>query len=45
VPTVYNLIGGKQAVLSALMGETFTRIAARLTAANATGLVERALAM
>jgi AcrR family transcriptional regulator len=45
VPTVYNLIGGRQAVLSALMGDTFTRIAARLGAANATGLVERALAL
>jgi AcrR family transcriptional regulator len=45
VPTVYNLIGGKQAVLQALLQDTFTRVAARLDAARAGGLVERALAL
>lgn len=45
VPTVYNLVGGKQAVLSALLGDTFARVAARLSAVRAGGLVERALAL
>lgn len=45
VPTVYNLVGGKQAVLSALLGETLVRVAARLESARAGGLVERALAL
>jgi len=45
VPTVYNLIGGKQALLSALLEETFARVAARLGALAEGGLVARALAL
>jgi AcrR family transcriptional regulator len=45
VPTVYNLVGGKQAILSALLSETFVRVAARLGAVNGGGMVERALAL
>jgi AcrR family transcriptional regulator len=45
VPTVYNLIGGKQAVLVALLDEMLARIAARLGDARAGGMVERALAL
>jgi AcrR family transcriptional regulator len=45
VPTVYNLVGGKQAVLSALLAETFARVAGRLEAARADGMVDRAMAL
>lgn len=45
VPTVYNLVGGKQAVLTALLDEMLGRIAARLGDAADGGVVERALAL
>lgn len=45
VPTVYNLVGGKQAVLTALLDEMLARIAARLGEAAGGGVVERALAL
>jgi len=45
VPTVYNLVGGRPAILSALLSETFVRVAARLEAAREGGMVARALAL
>jgi AcrR family transcriptional regulator len=45
VPTVYNLIGGKQELLAALMGQTYARVAARLMEQQGGGMVERALAL
>jgi AcrR family transcriptional regulator len=45
VPTVYNLVGSKQAVLVALLDEMLARIAGRLADARAGGMVERALAL
>jgi AcrR family transcriptional regulator len=45
VPTIYNLIGGKHAILVALLEQTMARVAGKLDAARAGGLVERVLAL
>ncbi len=45
VPTVYNLIGGKHALLEALMQQTFVRVSEKLMSSRASGLVDRALAL
>jgi AcrR family transcriptional regulator len=45
VPTVYNLIGGKQELLAALMGETYARVASRLSERQSGGMVETAMSL
>jgi AcrR family transcriptional regulator len=45
VPTVYNLFGGKHAVLMAELEETFTVVVRSLEAAGGRSVVERAFAM
>jgi AcrR family transcriptional regulator len=45
VPTVYNLFGGKQAVLMAELEETFAMVARSLAGAGGRSVVERAFAM
>jgi AcrR family transcriptional regulator len=44
VPTLYNLFGGKQALLLGELEETFTNVAASLERARDGSFVERALA-
>lgn len=45
VPTVYNLFGGKQAVLMAELEETFALVVRSLASAGGHSVVERAFAM
>ena len=45
VPTVYNLFGGKHAVLVAELEETFAAVARSLASAGGRSVVERAFAM
>ncbi|MBI3769661.1 MAG: TetR/AcrR family transcriptional regulator [Deltaproteobacteria bacterium] len=45
VPTVYNLFGGKHAVLMAELEETFATVARSLASAGGAGVVDRAFAM
>lgn len=45
VPTVYNLFGGKHAVLMAELEETFAAVVRSLTGAGGRSVVERAFAM
>jgi AcrR family transcriptional regulator len=45
VPTLYNLFGGKRALLLAELDETFRTVAASLASAGGESFVERALAL
>lgn len=44
VPTIYNLIGGKRAVLMELLAELFTRVTGRLAEVTEGDFVDRAMA-